>query len=259
MRARLLLILGVACGGRTELFVENDSTDAAVDSGVPTQDASPIQTCQIDGVRICGPGCPPLGTPDCCTAVHDRDSGAPLQAGVCWTDLADFGQRTCAGCKDGEVCVQRANDRLVCVPFDLCRALDGMGMRQACRYADKSAYDGRPLANPPTSCPIKAAEYRLCGGACGNCGGGPVPWCTGRSADRAFGTCINSDMQYATSPDGSRRCATIADCRPNSTTNPICVVDHVNAADQSTADRYGYCSYSMLCTVSSMFTPLFCR
>jgi hypothetical protein len=230
------LLVAAACGGRTELgtLVSNGDNDAAAGDGGLSN------PCEVDGIRLCGPGCPPLGDPTCCTATFDRDTRAPTKAGVCWTDLSDKGQRPCIACKDGEVCAYRASDRLVCVPLNICRALDQLGARQACRYADKSAYDGRPLASR-SDCPLVdengaslKGQHFACGGGCGDCASG-VP-CTGRSADRPFGFCPLVD-NAGTSPDHATQCSTAASCQVNAQ----CVRFSVDLNDQSEANVYGVC------------------
>lgn len=246
----------VCCGGRTELFVDDssrvDGKDAAADADL-TGDGS-HNRCVVDGVRLCGPGCPPVGTPDCCTAVHDRSSGSALNAGLCWLDLPDVGQRECAACQDGEVCVHRSKDSLVCVPRALCDALTDLGAQQACRYADKTPFDGRPLAKPPTICPYLVAYHWLCGGGCGDCLKGI---CTGRSADRAWGICMYPTSVDLHTPDNVEVCSSRSNCTQSSS---ACVVYTLSsAADQTVADQYGFCTDFKRCLSVNGYSPAYCR
>jgi len=245
----------VCCGGRTELFADNSasvgsSTDASIDA---VHDGT-YNRCVVDGVRLCGPGCPPVGTPDCCTAVHDRSSGAALDAGICWLDLPDKGQRECAACQDGEVCVHRSKDSLVCVPRDLCDALTNLGAQDACRFADKTPFDGRPLARPPTDCPYLVGYHWLCGGGCGDC---PKGICTGRSADRAWGICMYPTGLGRQTPDNVQVCSSRASCTQS---NSACIVYMLpSAADQSVANQYGFCADFKRCLSVNGYSPAYCR
>lgn len=267
MLARVAPLVLLACGGRSGLDAEGGTLDASAPAfdAAPRPDAGPFDPCLVDGVRMCGPGCPPLGTPPCCTPAYDRASGAATGAGACWLDLGDRGQRDCAGCEDGETCAYRAPGRLVCVPEGVCRALSAMGATGACRYADKSGYDGRPLADPPTSCPAGrdgkplADQYVLCGGACGGCARPPqyahVP-CSGRSADRPYGICPSKFPPSVTSVDRIQRCSSDADCP--GTASFFCAVFRVGPADQTEARAYGACMATYRCTEAAIAGQVDC-
>ena len=266
----LALLLVAACGSRTGLQVGGDAGfghdgtagDAPSPDATPP-DAGPFDPCLVDRIRMCGPGCPPLGSPPCCTAAYDRSSGTPANAGACWLDLPDPGQRDCAGYEDGEACVYRAPNRLICVPEGVCRALFAMGATRTCRYADKSAYDGRSLAPPPTSCPVGtdgktlANKGSLCGGACGKCAGGNQQPCTGRSADRAFGICpIRYTIEPVASVDKIQRCSSNADCP--GTSSAFCAVFRVGVDDQTEARSYGGCMVPVWCTNAAIAGQVTC-
>ena len=263
MRVAVAMLV-VGCGGRTALSEglgggDGGLLDSAADVPTDTEDGGPFDPCLVQGVRLCGPGCSPVGTPECCAAVRDRETDEALVAGVCWTDLSDTGQRPCAGCRDGEVCVERAPGSLVCVPFDICRALALLGSARACRYADKSAYDGSPLAPGAATCPNDTNghslrnAHMLCGGDCGDCVPGRP--CIGRSPSRPLGVCGSIDIVGGgSSEDRIKRCATAADC---GFVHASCAVFHVAPEDQPAADQYGNCNYD--CETAAGAVGLFCR
>lgn len=258
----------IACGSRSGLEVgEKEGEPDGSTPDVTRPDTGPLDPCLVNGVRMCGPLCPPLGTPQCCTAAYDGVSGAAALAGACWLDLPDLGQRDCAGCEDGETCVYRAANRLVCVPEGVCRALFIMGAAGVCRYADKSGYDGRPLAAPPSSCPsgsdgkTLANKFALCGGACGPCTGPPQFYqapCSGRSADRPYGICPTRYPPDAlvNSVDKIQRCSSDADCP--GINSAFCAVFRVGSLDQSESRAYGACMKPARCTDAAIAGQVTC-
>jgi hypothetical protein len=135
-------------------------------------------------VRLCdGAQCP---APACqCLPASDRDTFTPSEAGVCWTDLADWPNDECYACEDGEACIHRVTDELHCAPLDVCVSLSALGASNVCTYADKSPFTDAPLA-VGGGCPVQ--DHSVCGGGCGDCNQGFR--CTGRSAARGFGVCV---------------------------------------------------------------------
>ncbi len=87
--AALLVLLAHGCGARDAL---NDQGDASTSTGLGSTGALVVVDCDPAGVRLCGgsSGCPPLGFDGCagvgCTPVADRDTGEPLDVGICWPD-----------------------------------------------------------------------------------------------------------------------------------------------------------------------------
>lgn len=193
------VILGLAsvlgCGARTDWVGRGEAEDG-LDGGVHA-DGAGSPPCTVDGVRWCGAGCPSLTTSECpggCTRVLDAETLRPMEVGLCWSDMLSGGRGTepCVACADGDTCAQRDARRLVCVREGVCAKLALLGAGGACRYADKTPYDGRPLASPAATCPT-SLPGAACGGACGPCPTG-LPYnsssrCTGRSATRPFGVC----------------------------------------------------------------------
>lgn len=225
------------CAGRSE----TDGGDAAGGSaggglgGLGAFGGDPCRS--VDGVRLCGgtaAACGWVGADECpgggCARPFDRVLGGEAVAGLCFSDLADNGSRPCWGCNDGEVCVEREKDELVCVPASVCASLWELGAKGVCRYADLSAYDGRPL--PILSkCPSSKPESLLCGGACSGCPGVGPPACTGRSPDHPQGFCTSFEAWCALSgTEYVQSCA-----------QGYCGVFHVAPADQPAALRYGRC------------------
>lgn len=262
-RAAVALLL-LSCGGRTALDEGLDEDGGLLDGGgadvsTDTEGGGPFDPCLVQGVRLCGPGCSPVGTPECCAAVRDRQTDEALSAGVCWTDLEDTGQRPCVGCRDDEACVERAPGSLVCVPLDICRALSLLGSARACRYGDKSGYDGSPIAPGATKCPNDSLGHSLrnarilCGGDCGDCAPGTP--CIGRSPSRPLGVCGSIDIVGGgSSVDRIKRCAKSSDC---GFVHASCAVFQVAPEDQPAADQYGNCNY--YCEIAATTVRLFCR
>ena len=259
LRTVTLAVLLAACGGRTELG--GVGADGGLDAtGDVNRETGPSGPCEVDGVRVCGGGCPALNPPECpgtgCTA-NDRSSLTPLDDGVCWADLSGGeGVDPCDACNDGDVCAQRGED-LVCVPFDVCDKLYSLGAVTACRYADKSPFDDQPLANPQGPCPTSRAGV-LCDGACGSCPDWTSNRCVGRSAGRAFGVCARAVAQQvwtcAVDPGGSwsRPCPlTYIYDGPNGKDNLVCQVFDVDASSVQAEDAYGLCEPQGACHAAS--------
>lgn len=193
------------------------------------------------GVRICGAGCGWLNAPECpglgCARAADITTGKAVNAGVCLPDIGGDITQQCWDCPDGDACYDQQGVGLVCVPLEVCRELWLLGVKNVCRYADKSAYDGRSLATPGSQCP---SSLYLCGGPCG-CG--PPQTCTGRSADRKYGACLASDSTAFV------RCE--VDSGKSNTCDPVaistCGVFKDAPADQAVARSYGVCMDSVDC------------
>ena len=202
-------LIPIACGGKTELGVV-DTRDSGVDDDSALDDAhrdsagrdGSIEPCAPDGVRVCGGSCPLL-TPDQCPGTGCSSvatvSKAPEPTGACWSDMTNGdGLDLCYACRDGDACMQRDANKLVCVPYGVCSALYSQG-NKACRYADKSNFTGAPLTTPSGPCPTTAVPGALCGGACGACPSWTEgPSCTGRSASRPFGVCAHGILNKQT-------------------------------------------------------------
>lgn len=117
-------------------------------------------------------------------AANRVDRATPSSGGACLADLPDEAQSPCVACLDGEACLTKNNGDLVCVSIDVCHALWDIGVRDVCRYADKSLYDDKPLAPAPSTCPVVGL---VCNQKCG-CARADER-CTGRSATRGWGIC----------------------------------------------------------------------
>lgn len=119
----------VGCGGRTPL--EAVPLDAAAPDGAEPDAMSenglfPNGPCETpEGVRICGGehDCPWLSAPTCAGYGCTRAGNAGVDAGVCWSDLADKGSRLCDACNDGEVCIFRDESTLRALPHEAARAM----------------------------------------------------------------------------------------------------------------------------------------
>lgn len=185
-----LLVLA-ACGGTISAGGqgEPDASDGAASS-----DDGATSKCIAGTARICAPdqGCPVLPSATCpgtgCKGVVEVDGGSTAD-GVCWSDLSDLGNVSCASCDDGQSCIGR-NGQFVCVPNGVCQAFWKLGIQDVCLYADKHAYDGRDLPPEPTTCPGGlSGQGILCGGACGACRSDEAQRCVGRSPDHPVGVC----------------------------------------------------------------------
>jgi hypothetical protein len=265
------MVLVAACGSRTNPIATSEQ-DAMQDARRSLSgDSGAIRTarCSDTHVRICRgslelPECPGLG----CTAVLDVTSGAPEPAGVCWADAkGGDGNDLCFGCEDGEVCAQRERNKLVCVCESVCFALAAAGAATGCRYADKRAFDARPLAQPLASCPVDKAgplKAALCGGACGDCPTYTSQRCSGRSADRPFGVCPfpkflgsgASEMDICSvGTDGrwTRRCLfEWKDNGPYGREPAVCeVYDNPAFSDDLAAREYGLCVPRSVCQAAA--------
>ncbi len=226
-----------------------DGGQGAVDGGF----ADHPQCVSASGVRLCGgdPPCPELPAPVCpgygCQRSADIDSGAPASGGICLADLQDQGRYPCFACDDGDACITRPNGDLVCVPLDVCHALFQIGVRDVCRYADKTPYDDRPLDSSGEPCPTSLFGP-LCGGACGKCGQ-PAAVCSGRSATRRFGFCEGT---LNGSPDAIRTCSLPATgglptvwCDPYYPDNWACAVYRNGDGSDAVAKRYAAACMSL--------------
>lgn len=234
----------LACGARSDI----DFGDV-VGSGGPDASFGPHPLCaSASGVRLCGgdPPCPEIPAPVCpgygCQHASDVTTGVQANGGICIADLPDYGTFPCYACKDGEACLTRPNGDLVCVPVDVCHALWDIGVRDVCRYADKSIYDDRPLALPSTgACPRK---YTLCGGAC-TCLY-PEERCTGRSATRGYGFCEGA-LGLGLHPEDIRGCSLSASsypliwCDPNYPETWVCGVYKNGPQSAVVSRKYGTC------------------
>jgi hypothetical protein len=244
------VVVVVACGG-TERLPSHGADAAAGDDA----DASSTP-CSAGGVRICGMGCPTLDTTSCpggCQPVSTL-SGGDAGISVCWSDdpSADV---LCSVCSDGQACLQRTPSSLVCVPLDLCAHLWDIGVRDVCRYADKSTYDDEPLATP-SGCPADATIL-VCGGTCTGCPDpGSANRCVGRSPNHPFGICPPDDgAADPNDPSSIAVCSftndgyTVPCVQPGSPDGPVsCAVFQTPASDESVARLYGLCIDQGLCT-----------
>jgi hypothetical protein len=222
--------------------------------GVSGMGGSPCAT--PEGVRICGgtsDQCAWVGSDECpgggCARPFDRILGGDAAGGVCFADLPDWGNRACWGCHDGEVCIERKQGELMCVPESVCAALWQLGVRGACRYADSSAYDGRPLLRLP-SCPDPSAGLRLCGGPCDeDCQFAQLAPCAGRSPDHPQGFCFIPGGLCSLDESGyTRPCPAVS-------SSSYCGVYRVSDADAPVARQYGQCLADYKCLALSAKLP----
>lgn len=253
----LPLVLACAvcsCGGQVgqSSGVQQDAgldssgaTDSAADGAADTStDAPPDDPCAPAGVRVCGAGCPPLDAAQCpglgCVAALDTTSSTATGVGLCLGDLP-APIRPCGRCADGEVCVDLEGQGFVCAAETLCARLFAMGAGAACRYADFSPYDGRPLAVasgdacPKANCGYPDCEALSCGPGCGQCGGFRI--CTGRSADVGYGLC--ADEPFSAPP-----------CRatdPPTASCQRCLAWAPPSPWDSAAQDYGWCAVPVEC------------
>ena len=247
--------LGLACGSRSDLQV--GSTRADVTTFAPHPECA-----TADGVRLCGGSapCPEIPAPTCpgfgCT--HALDVAAAMASGgVCWSDLPDDGRYSCATCDDGDVCIQRGPDALVCVSPHVCEALWDIGVRDVCRYADKSRYDHRPIPQAMNPCPTDPRKHSACGGACGSCKQGTR--CVGRSPDHPFGLCTTDNVQTSAEygPCSIVNGAAATWCQPpgGAQSGWVCAVFHVADPDRDAALRYGLCMFHDECLSTAAAFP----
>lgn len=185
-----------------------------------------------------------------CTRPYDRVLGTEAEAGVCFSDLPDNASRACWGCEDGEVCIEREQGELYCVPESVCAALWQLGVRGACRYADLSAYDGRPLERL-AACPDTDPALYLCGGPCPeDCDFGfqePLP-CSGRSPDHPQGFCARHVEPLCSLSESGYT-------YPCSYSDWYCGVYRVSAEDAPVARQYGRCLTPERCLALSAKLP----
>lgn len=260
------VVLG-ACGGQVAIGERSSDADAAT-SDVWGDEASgdEREPCRsTSGVRICGGAqaqCPELDTSACpglgCSPAWSESSAAPAGGGVCWSDAKEVIKRSCWMCGDGEACIQRTEGELVCVPSDVCEALWGVGVRDVCRYSDKSAYDGEPIPDGPAGCPeviadpVNPPQAKLCGGVCGGCDGPEL--CTGRSPRHPFGMCFASNDE---SPCSVTAAGVVPGCIPDSSwpNNEYCAVFDVESPDVPAAEKYGACIHYSRCLELAKLLP----
>ena len=260
-----LVIATSACGGRS---IESDGGDAgahpSTDASTAFVDAAGVAACvSSEGVRICGgnAGCPWLDTTECpggCTPPLDHDGTPQSAVGVCWTDAADKGAVSCAVCNDGEGCLQRTSDQLVCVPIGVCASLWSDGATTLCRYADKSSYDDRLLPPEPSSCPSNDSHAQIfCGGACGGCPLGDADRCIGRSPDHPVGICV--DLFGAGDPENPSDIPTCSVSQnigcPAEDATAVCGVFAVARTDQIAAETDGVCIEAQECQAMEAALP----
>jgi hypothetical protein len=262
LRSLILVFVAAAiqaCGGTLGTSPADAGQDGASDGGASGTRCAP------DGIRICAPqdGCPNLSSSSCpgvgCTDVTAVDGGVTSD-GVCWSDLQDLGDVSCAACDDGQSCIGRGAE-LRCVPNDVCRAFWDLGIRDVCAYADKHAYDGRPLPPEPTSCPIPAGEGYLCGGACGACRSDEAQRCVGRSPDHPIGAC--AWLPAAADPHDPSTIPTCAFSAPGysvacppSPAGLVCGVFAATAsADTARSKQYGLCMPPDMCQTIANALP----
>jgi hypothetical protein len=218
LAARLIVCLLVFCAcSRTDI------------DGFDSVGGSEVLDCSPDGIRICGAGCPSLGD-TClgfgCTAADDIASFVPSTAGVCWADAPDVTATLCGKCTDGDVCIQRGPNQLVCVPESVCFNLWQRGVSDVCRYADLTPYTGSALSSEG-GCPFDDGYAPIvCAGSCASCADGAV--CEGRSPSHPYGLCRSTNTE-----DDCDQCMQV----PNQ--NQACAVLNVNVADLPVAKTFG--------------------
>jgi hypothetical protein len=262
-----VVALAVGCGGRVEL---DGAPGLAGGGGAQATNSSssqhgtggftPHEPCTAaDGTRVCGgdASCPWLGAPEClgygCTSALDRDSLEASAAGVCWADLPTTGIELCYGCREGDLCLHRTAEQLICVPAAVCEALWDLGVTDVCRYSDKTPYDHQPLPSLSGDCPGGSKEGTICGGSCPPCH--TEDRCSGRSPTHPYGVCAGLEVHgdpnqpvYRCSPDGK------------DTTERVCQDDWACMVyDQPTstplARRYGICKGMERCLHAAKYLP----
>ena len=230
------------CGGDVRISpVDIDSgpgpdadSDADATSDVHV-DAGPSDPCRTaDGVRLCGGPCPTLERDQCrgvgCQQLRERVSGAPTGIGVCVPDLP-VPIRHCGRCLDGDVCANVSGEGTICVPEALCERLHALGLASACRYADFTPYDGRPVAVARgAECPRYA-----CGPGCGGIRCADVgSTCSGRSATHGYGYCFASLLPTPCDPSKPL---------PRACAGDACIAWASGIPGDTTALAYGTCDY----------------
>ncbi len=248
-------LLFASCGGRV-----GDPIPERVLSDAPAH-----PTCaSADGVRICGGStmCPEITAPECpgygCAPAHDiASTSMGVDGGICWADLPDQGGSSCSACEDGQVCLQRATDQLVCVSPRVCEALWDAGIKHVCRYADKSAYDHQSFATSD-GCPANVDRHIACGGGCGPCPNGVR--CVGRSPTHPFGLCTDAagvptvEVSPCSVTPGQ---PSIPGCNAFSSDKHIsvCMIFSVPAVDRPAALQYGMCLFRSHCVALAASFP----
>ena len=253
-----LVAVASACGGRA-VIDRAGSGGGATDGGGSGGGGS---VCESAGVRLCGGAnstCPELPPPACpgfgCTPALDRDDFSPGPAGACWADVAGAASLQCTACRDGEVCAQRYDDQLVCVPEAMRAAIFALGATTVCRYADKAHYDATALPSGGGACP----GSWLCGGACGECASADTR-CTGRSPLHPVGLCapiptgLPQELEVAPcalDADGD----VLVDCSASMYVDALCAVYDVPPEDQAAARRWGMCISDGVCIAIAQNIP----
>lgn len=248
----------VACGARTDLVAPDETDGGGIEAeagdGPDGRDhEGGFLACRsADGIRFCGgtpATCPWLPSPECpgygCVPAHDRDDLQTAAAGgVCWADSTDKGNTPCWDCADGDVCIQRDADHLVCTSFEVCQALWELGVRNVCRYADKRPFDGRALPGQSGACP---GPRGICGAGCYDCGFNAP--CTGRSPDHPYGVCagVGPGGPCVLRVDGSYEVG----CYDKY----ACAVFDVPSADEAVARAYGVCMTPDDCVSAAAHLP----
>ncbi len=229
--------LAMGCGARDSLLVGNGGGHHSTGEAGSGSGASAPVSCAPGGIRLCGGdfGCPELGFEDCpgvgCTPVSHRDTGELLEIGVCWADIENWVNETCVVCAEDEVCVHHTEGELFCIPIEVCETLHAMGAGDACRFTDRSAFEGEPIA-PSSTC---ASLLYACGGTCNAC---TSKSCVGLSSSSPHGICL-SDIALSR----CQRDAPNDDC----TGTWQCLVFDVPDADQPFADEHGLCVADYIC------------
>jgi hypothetical protein len=265
LRLVLLLhsLLTPCCGGRVEL-------DGVPGSGVgggaggassTTEDPgaggfAPHPECAAaDGTRICGgSNCPWLEPPEClgygCAPAISHNTLKPSDGGVCWADLPDAAAELCYGCREGELCIHRTPDQLVCVPREVCEALWDLGVRDVCRYADKTPYDHQPIPSAPSNACPGGQDTMICGGGCGSCGFSTR--CIGRSPSHPYGLCAGFESKTDTLLSCSPDAATMhkRSCQPDW----ACAIFDTSGSGPI-ARRYGICNSIDACLDAAKHLP----
>jgi hypothetical protein len=252
-----------SCGGRVGGASAPADGTVGPDGGSAPGSASP-QSCVAGGVRLCGGACKWLDGATCppsgCEAISGL-GGETSAAGVCWSDDPEA-TVSCATCADGDACLQRSSSALVCVPADVCYSLWREGYQNVCRYADKAAFDDRPLP-VATGCPAGAPPV-VCGGDCPACGSSLGTRCIGRSPDHPFGLCaeLENDSNPA-DPGLLRTCSLVGNkyrvgCPwggSSSAPSYSCAVFRTGPADQAAAKAAGLCMRAEACQAAAVTLP----
>jgi hypothetical protein len=259
----------LACGGRTEAGDWDSATEheAGLDSGVPfpgndgSGDEAVQPTCSPDGVRLCGGRCPDAPCDACGRLFHE--DGTQSAYGICWSDLADFGNTPCALCDENEGCVERAPQSFVCVPLLVCDALRALGAGPVCWYGDKVPFEAQGEA-VATGCPSDPSiQGVVCGGDCPACADGTtLSRCVGRGPSHPFGACpVLANAGSPTEVGNYPTCAlsvkgsALIPCPSISYYPYSCAVSPNPPGDPIVARLSGYCISTDICKSLSALLP----